>query len=364
LGRQLRDGGTEPPEPQPNAFLKELSDDATSLRGAAPVIVGGSIGLVTKALLDKSPVAFKTYGIAGSAIALGVYEVWHHGADFANALGFGQDEQARADARTNLLKEATTVSELGLGFTLGAVGGTALARTVPKLTELNSRLVPNVEHGARWLYGESHWMNKGGSIALGSDLLKQDGRVNLMGIADRFNQPWQGVEHIRAFDFAKGRATTAFTGMSDKWAELPFQIKPNQLSLHIHPPDKFAPTVEDFAHTDGLAMFSAGDKIVLFKGWHSDFVGAQQEFLKAGKQGTKPLTAMNATQEYLHIDKANQTAEIRSKAWIDLGSRSGWTEPRVRSLDYQAVTAKLSDFEFKPDAFKDFLASLKPATTG
>src|SRR5262249_24481043 len=157
--------------------------------------------------------------------------------------------------------------------------------------------------------------------ALGPDLLKPNGNVNLLGIADRFNQPWQGVENIRAFDFTKGRATTAFPG-TEKWSELPFGIKPNQLSMHFHPPGDITPSVEDFAHSDGLVMIRSGDEIVILNGWRSQFFDAQS------KGGRYPLTTMGARQEYLYINPANQTAELRSKQWHDFGVKRGWTATR------------------------------------
>lgn len=367
---QRRDDGKEPPSQRPNAFHQELLDSGITLRDAGAVGIGAGCGLTTRALLEKSPVAFKTYAVIGSALALGVYETVSHGSDLVRALGLGDGaapgalgEQARAEARANLLTGVGTAAELGAGFTLGALGGKFVANRVPELAALNTRLIPTVEQGARMLYSENYWLNKGGSVALGSDVLNQNGRVNLMRIADRFNQPWQGSEHIRAFDFARGRATTAFSG-TEKWAQLPFDLKSDQLSLHFHPPGNITPTVEDFVHTNGLAMVRADNQMVLFKGWRSEYVDAAQKALVEGQAKTKPLTAINASQEYLHIDTANRTAEVRSKQWIDLGFKSGWTKPRVQSLDYQAVTEKLSDFDYQPDKFKDFLASLKPAASG
>lgn len=348
-------------EEAPGAIWHDLADDWQNHRGkmVGNVAVSAGLGLGADVLLARSPmldmalgVGFVAYGVAKALPGVSNFlgQAW-------NASSSSQQDAVVKSATNTLGRFGADAAESSAGFLGGGLLGGALVRYTPA-ENISLGFSRTVESRVRQILPES-WSYRGpGTIKLGSKIMRPDGTVDLLGVADKANVPFRSVETARSLDLDTGRISRSMPGKPTS-VNLIYPDAEGRVLFHTHAPGAGAePGIPDILSTNGLGIIRSGNSTSVYSGMapelRSNF--AQTGSLEQAYAMTKPRL------QTLVLDNASKSAKVIDQ-FVDTSrplSNPGWMQPRETSVDYGAARQFLKNVD--PRTRTQFLNGLQDLT--
>jgi hypothetical protein len=347
-----------------SSFADEVSNDWHSGQFAKTVGLTAAAGVGLEVATARSPLLFGAVALAGAGY-LGYQAI--KGVCGAGSLlynGWGAStEQQRTDLSQQygapLGKDAAGLFEGGLGFGLGGFSGKLAVDNIPAVERLSFAVTRKVEFPVRALMPESAMFRLPGSMNLGPELVKPNGNINALGLSERLNQPYTGVEVGRSIDLTSGRATPALPG-TKTLNFVGFPDRPGRVYFHIQPPLETArPSLYDVLGTADVGIVGTDSQAAFFGGQGTQF---RANLARAGGDFQQAIALTEPKLNTLILDHASGQAHILQSTWEYAAPKPYWNDTAVIPVNYQAARNALTDIN--PRNGMDFLKSLYPSSSG